>query len=137
PNNYIVITKTDDGCIDTQKITVDSIPELTLDARVSRNIACIEGNILMNPTGGTPPYTYAIWSYTDTGGNGGDLYTSVGDIPSSAFQAEDVFSTWDPGDYTFIVVDRNNCYAFSNKVNIQLLPAADFDPATVTDVLCY
>ncbi|MCG2459221.1 T9SS type B sorting domain-containing protein [Flavobacteriaceae bacterium F89] len=137
PDNYIVVTKTDDGCIDTQKVKVDNIQGLSLDARVSQNITCKEGNILMNSSGGKPPYTYAIWSYTDTAGNGGDLYASVGDMPPSAFQPSVIFDVWDPGDYTFIVVDRNNCYAFSNRVNIQLVPAADFDPTTVTDVLCY
>ena len=137
PGNYIVTTKTDDGCIDTQKITVGKIADLTLDARVSQNITCKEGNILMNSSGGKPPYTYAIWSYTDTAGIGGNLYTSVGAIPPSAFQTSVIFDIWDPGDYTFIVVDRNNCYAFSNKVNIQLVPAADFNPTSITDVVCF
>src|SRR5690606_7182671 len=106
-------------------------------ARVSQNITCKEGNILMNSSGGKPPYTYAIWSYTDTAGIGGNLYTSVGAIPPSAFQTSVIFDIWDPGDYTFIVVDRNNCYAFSNKVNIQLVPAADFNPTSITDVVCF
>ncbi|MEL6484808.1 MAG: hypothetical protein AAFP96_08190, partial [Bacteroidota bacterium] len=45
PGDYIVITTTDDGCTDTQQVTVDEIPELTLTALTTENITCNAGII--------------------------------------------------------------------------------------------
>lgn len=91
----------------------------------------------MESTGGKTPHTYAIWSYIDDNGVTQISYPSVNDIPASAYQTSQIFDILDPGQYTFVVVDRNNCHDISNTVTIEFRPAADFDPTTVTDVLCY
>ncbi|WP_318343128.1 T9SS type B sorting domain-containing protein [Flagellimonas baculiformis] len=133
---YDVAVSTDDGCVYTEQITIIDQPDLDLEARVSQHITCKEGNILMSSTGGKTPHLYAIWSYVDEDGNTVISYPDVTDIPPSEFQTSQIFDIYDPGDYTFVVVDRNNCYDISNTVTIEFRPAADFDPTTVIDVLC-
>jgi gliding motility-associated-like protein/uncharacterized repeat protein (TIGR01451 family) len=126
PGNYIVITRTDDGCVDTQNITVDEIPELTLNASLQDNITCSSGVITLTPGGGAPGVTYqmAIWSK-----DGVNLYTDPTDIPASAIQtspnflfghrgAPSVYYPNEDGVYTFIVMDGNGCYEISNVVAI-------------------
>ena len=127
PGNYIVITDTDDGCQDSQKITVDRIAELTLSASLTANITCTSGIITLTPGGGLPDpnYEMAIWSK-----NGTPLYSDPSDIPASAIQTGPNFlfghrgnpSTYFPnedGDYTFIVKDGNGCHKISNSVRIE------------------
>ncbi|WP_108425108.1 T9SS type B sorting domain-containing protein [Flagellimonas amoyensis] len=133
---YDVAVSTDDGCVYTEQVTIYDQSDLDLEARVSQHITCREGNILMSSTGGKTPHLYAIWSYVDEDGNTVISYPSVTDIPPSEFQTSQIFDIYDPGDYTFVVVDRNNCFDISNTVTIEFRPAADFDPTTVIDVLC-
>ena len=133
---YDVAVSTDDGCAYTEQVTIIDEADLELTARVSQHITCKEGNILMESTGGKTPHLYAIWSYVDEDGNEVISYPTPEDIPASEFQTSQIFDIYDPGRYTFIVVDRYNCYDISNFVDIEFRPAADFDPTTVTDVLC-
>ncbi len=134
---YDVSVTTDDGCDYTEQVTINDLTDLELTARVSQHITCKEGNILMESTGGKTPHTYAIWSYVDDNGVTQISYPSVNDIPASAYQTSQIFDIYDPGQYTFVVVDRNNCHDISNTVTIEFRPAADFNPTTVNDVLCY
>ncbi|MBR9855219.1 MAG: DUF11 domain-containing protein, partial [Algicola sp.] len=134
---YDVAVTTDDGCVYNEQVTILDEANLELTARVSQHITCKEGNILMESTGGKTPHLYAIWSYVDDGGVTQISYPSVTDIPASEFQTSQIFDIYDPGQYTFVVVDRYDCYDISNTVTIEFRPAADFDPTTVTDVLCY
>ena len=134
--NYIIRVRTDDGCFLEEKVTVLSEANLELTARISQHISCKEGNILMESTGGKTPHTYAIWTYVDEGGNTVTSYPNVTSIPPGNFQTSQIFDILDPGDYTFVVVDRNNCYSFSNTVTINLIPAVEFTTA-VTDESCF
>jgi len=137
PGTYDVLATTDDGCNYTEQVTIIDTFDLELEARVSQHITCKEGNILMESTGGKTPHTYAIWSYVDEAGTTVTSYPTPNDIPPSEFQTSQIFDILDPGDYTFVVVDRNNCFDISNTVTIEFRPAADFDPTTVIDVLCF
>ncbi|MCW5514680.1 T9SS type B sorting domain-containing protein [Muriicola sp. Z0-33] len=137
PGVYDILATTDDGCNYTEQVTILDNSDLFLDARVSQHITCREGNILMDSGGGKTPHTYAIWSYVDEGGVPVISYPTPGDIPPSEFQTSQIFDILDPGDYTFVVVDRNNCFALSNLVTIEFRPAADFAATSVTDVLCF
>ncbi|MCM4173019.1 hypothetical protein DHD32_16160 [Arenibacter sp. TNZ] len=137
PGNYIAIARTADGCSYSEKVTIVNNNDLYLKARVSQHITCKEGNILMDSGGGKTPHTYAIWSYVDNGGATVISYPSVNDIPASVYQTSQIFDIYDPGDYTFAVVDRFNCVSISNTVTIEFRPAAEFDPTSVIDVLCY
>ncbi|WP_306026650.1 MULTISPECIES: T9SS type B sorting domain-containing protein [unclassified Allomuricauda] len=134
---YDVTVTTDDGCDYTEQVTIQDLTDLELTARISQHITCREGNILMESTGGRTPHTYAIWSFVDENGVTQISYPTVNDVPASAYQTSQIFDIYDPGQYTFVVVDRNNCYDISNTVTIEFRPAADFDPTTVTDVVCY
>ncbi|MEO1545948.1 MAG: T9SS type B sorting domain-containing protein [Bacteroidota bacterium] len=129
PGDYIVITTTDDGCTDTQQITVAEIPALTLVALTTENITCTAGIVTLTPTGGSPnpDYRMAIWSK-----DGVDLYTSPSDVPTTAMQTNPNFlfgyrgtpATYFPneaGDYEFIVFDDNGCSSISNSVRMEEL----------------
>jgi len=137
PGTYDVTTTTDDGCNDVQQITIVDNTDLELTARISQHITCKEGNILMESTGGKTPHTYAIWKYVDEGGNTVISYPTPADIPASEFQTSQIFDIYDPGEYTFVVVDRNNCYDISNTVHIYFVPAIEYDPTTVIDETCF
>ncbi|RIA11114.1 gliding motility-associated-like protein [Flavobacteriaceae bacterium MAR_2010_72] len=131
---YDVTLRTDDGCILTRQVEILNDSNLALTARVSQHITCREGNILVNPSGGKPPYQFAIWTY-----NGAIFHpgvTNVSDLPASAFQTSTIFDIWDPGDYVFVVVDRFNCFAFSNEVTIILEPAVEYSISS-TDETCF
>lgn len=143
PGDYLVITTTDDGCTDTQQITVDEIPELTLTALTTDNITCTAGVITLTPSGGTPnpDYRMAIWSK-----DGVDLYADPSDVPTSEMQTNTNFlfgyrgtpTTYFPnedGDYQFIVFDDNGCYAISNTVTMEELGGLTVS-ATHSGIVC-
>ncbi|MCR9226363.1 MAG: T9SS type B sorting domain-containing protein [Flavobacteriaceae bacterium] len=134
---YDVHVTTDDGCEYSEQVTIVDRTDLELSARISQHITCREGNILMESSGGTTPHNYAIWSYVDDNGVTQISYPSVSDIPASEFQQRNIWDIWDPGDYTFVVVDRNNCYDISNTVTIEFRPAAEYNATTINDVVCY
>nr|WP_298792779.1 T9SS type B sorting domain-containing protein [uncultured Allomuricauda sp.] len=133
---YDVDVSTDDGCIYTEQVTINDLTDLDLNARVSQHITCREGNIQMESTGGQTPHTYAIWSFVDDGGTTVISYPTVGDIPASEYQTSVIFDILDPGDYTFVVVDRNNCSAISNTVTIFFEPSIDYTTASM-DETCF
>ena len=135
--NYIVIARTDDGCEHTEQVSIVNNNDLEITARVSQHITCREGNILVDSGGGKTPHTYAIWSFVDNSGTTVTSYPTPQDIPSSEFQSSQIFDIMDAGNYVFLVVDRNNCFSFSNEVTIEFRPAADFDPTSVIDVACF
>ncbi|PIB26929.1 T9SS type B sorting domain-containing protein [Maribacter sp. 4G9] len=136
--NYIVITTTDDGCTDTQNITVPEIPELTLTAVTTDNITCNPGVITLTPNGGqpSPDYFMAIWSKDGT-----DLYPSppnmLNILVTDLYTANNfTFSdASDAGIYEFIVFDDSGCYAISNSVEIEFLGTPSLS-ASHTDIIC-
>jgi len=143
PGNYNIITTTNDGCTDTQQITVNEIPELTLTALTTDNITCTAGVITLTPSGGTPnpDYQMAIWSK-----DGVDLYADPSDVPTSEMQTNTNFlfgyrgtpTTYFPnedGDYQFIVFDDNGCYAISNSVRMEELGGLTVS-ATHSGIVC-
>ncbi|MEO2050379.1 MAG: T9SS type B sorting domain-containing protein [Allomuricauda sp.] len=134
---YDIAISTDDGCSYTEQVTINDLSDLELTARISQHITCREGNIQMESTGGKTPHIYAIWSFVDELGNTVISYPSVNDIPPSQFQTSQIFDIYDPGQYTFVVVDRNNCFDISNTVTIEFRPAADFNATSVIDVQCF
>ena len=103
PGTYTVTATTTDGCTNTQQITIADLSNLSLNAVVSQNISCTQGNIQVNPSGGQPPYNYAIYSY-----NGVPITPSNYNYQTSVIF--DVFQG-QQGFYQFIVVDNN-------KINI-------------------
>ncbi|MEH6761798.1 MAG: SprB repeat-containing protein, partial [Maribacter arcticus] len=135
--DYIAIGRTTDGCSVSENVTILDENDLFISARVSQHITCKEGNILMDSGGGKTPHTYAIWNQTDVSGNSITSYPTYADIPASNFQTSAIFDIFDPGDYAFVVLDRNGCYSVSNTVSIEFQPAADFNATTVVDVLCF
>lgn len=141
--DYIIVTTTDDGCSDTQTITVGEIPQLTLGAVTTENITCTAGIVNLTPSGGTPnpDYQMAIWSK-----DGVDLFTSPTDITPADLQTDPTFlfgwtgtpATYTPGEdgvYEFIVFDDNGCYAISNTVVVEDLGSLSLS-ASHTAIVC-
>ena len=136
---YSVVGINSDGCEQSDIVTVavDASNTLTFSARVSQHITCREGNILVDPDGGKPPYRYAIWQYIDEQDNLITSYNSPSDIPSSEFQTSEIFDILNPGNYTFVLVDRFGCFTVSNSVDIEFVPPAEFDAPTIIDQACF
>ena len=134
---YDVRVTTDDGCVHTEQVTILDTSDLELTARVSQNITCKEGNILMESTGGKTPHIYAIYEFVDESGVTRISYPTPADVPASEFQTSVIFDIWEPGTYTFVVVDRNNCFDISNPVTIYFEPPAEFAPTTVINEQCF
>jgi len=137
PGNYIVIARTDDGCFHSEQVTIIDTNDLVVNALVSQQITCEPGTIEMESTGGSAPHSYAIWTYLDTSGTTITSYPTPQDIPATEYQTNPTFNISSPGDYTFVVVDDNNCYVFSNTVSIELRDLPVFDPVTVTHIQCF
>jgi gliding motility-associated-like protein/uncharacterized repeat protein (TIGR01451 family) len=134
PNDYIVVTRTDDDCLDSQQIVVNDTPNLNLVATNSQNITCASGIATLTPSGGAPGTTYqmAIWSI-----NGVDLYTSTADILAADLQTTPNIlfrDSTDAGDYEFVVIDSNGCFAISNSITIEDLgsPVITASNSTIT-----
>ena len=136
PGDYIAVARTDDGCSYSERVSIIA-GDLYLNARISQHITCKEGNIIMASGGGKTPHTYAIWSFVDDDGATVISYPTVNDIPASAYQTSQIFDIYDPGDYTFAVIDRFNCVSISNTVTIEFRPAAEYNATSVIDVLCF
>ncbi|WP_228853099.1 T9SS type B sorting domain-containing protein [Aegicerativicinus sediminis] len=131
---YDVTVTTDDGCSATAQIEIINQSDLALSAQVSQNITCKEGNMLVHPSGGKPPYQFAIYTYNGQPYHNG--ITDITQIPANAFQSRNIFDVWDPGDYVFVVVDRYNCYAISNEVTIILEPVVEYN-VVIEDETCF
>jgi gliding motility-associated-like protein/uncharacterized repeat protein (TIGR01451 family) len=134
PNNYIVVTRTDNGCLDSQQIVVNDTPGVRLIATNSQNITCASGIATLTPSGGAPNTTYqmAIWSK-----DGVDLYANPTDIPLADLQSTPnvLFrDSADAGDYEFVVIDSNGCFAVSNSITIEDLgnPVITASNTTIT-----
>ncbi len=135
PNDYIVVTQTDDGCLDSQQIVVNDTPNLNLVATNSQNITCASGIATLTPSGGATGTTYqmAIWSK-----DGVDLYTSTADILAADLQTTPNIlfrDSTDAGDYEFVVIDSNGCFAISNSITIEDL-GSPVITATNTTITC-
>lgn len=137
PGSYEIAVDLENGCSATYTAIVDDTSDLELTSRVSQNITCKEGNILMSSDGGQTPHRYAIWEFIDEGGITQISYADPEDIPNSSFQTSVIFDVLEPGFYTFVVVDRNGCFDISNQVRIYFVPPVEFAPTTVINEVCF
>ncbi|MGP1991750.1 T9SS type B sorting domain-containing protein [Zobellia laminariae] len=146
--DYIIEVSTADGCAYSEDVTVTRTPDPTITALTTRDIGCTAGTIQLTGSGGlpNPDYSYAIWSK-----NGTNLYTDVASIPGDAYDTNPTFSFgWrdsdsdgtdeyfpgEDGDYVFVIVDSNNCFAFSNEVTLNDNGAMTLDSITETSPSC-
>src|SRR5690606_31800179 len=140
PGTYTIEVTTKDGCTFSEKYTIAEPVELTIDAKVSQNVTCKEGNIQVHSEGGKTPHRYAIWTYEPAVGATAPAisYAEFDDIPDGAFQDEQIFDVYlgEQGTYSYVVIDRNNCYNVSNKVTIIVEPPIEFK-VDYTDETCF
>ncbi|CAZ95759.1 T9SS type B sorting domain-containing protein [Zobellia galactanivorans] len=146
--DYTIEVSTDDGCSFSQDVTVARTPDPTLIAQTTKDIGCTAGTIQLTGSGGlpSPGYSYAIWSKDGT-----NLYADVASIPGDAYETDPIFTFgWrdtnsdgtdeyfagEEGDYVFVIVDSNNCFAFSNEVTINDNGAMTLDSITETSPSC-
>nr|MDA3955020.1 gliding motility-associated C-terminal domain-containing protein [Bacteroidales bacterium] len=116
-NTYYVTITDDNNCSTTNSVEITE-PEQIISNMSSTNITCFgfnNGEISLNPTGGTSPYNY-IWSH-DAG-----LNTNIA-------------TNLQPNDYTIDILDANNCIETSNIT----LTEPDKMIATIdkNDVTCF
>jgi SprB repeat/Secretion system C-terminal sorting domain len=101
---YTVTVSDSKSCSSTSSITITQPIALTISVAVT-NIKCmglLDGKILINPSGGTPPYQYS----KDDG---------------STYQVSDVFDKLAVGTYKLKVKDKNGCFIGSTAVVTQSL----------------
>ncbi len=135
PGDYFAIAKTADGCIHVESVIIVDNDDLRLTANVTQPIICGNGIIDMQPNGGQPDYTYAIWTFVDEGGTTITSYPDVTSIPPGEYQTNTDFNITVPGEYSFVVVDENNCSYISNTVTI-MEPTIAYT-TSFTDETCF
>jgi gliding motility-associated-like protein len=98
PGNYTMNVKDRNGCADIEKYTVvEDIDPLILTSAEARPISCTDvtdGQIILNVTGGTPPYLFSIRDNTP--------------------QVENIFQDLDKGIYSYKIDDRHHCLIEGN-----------------------
>ena len=124
---YTYTVSTTDGCTQTGTVVIQNNNNLSLNATVSQNISCNQGNIQVNRSGGQPPFSYAIHSIN------GVTQT----ITASSYQTSVIFNIdfGQQGTYVFVVVDSNNCTSLSNPVTINLVPNVQYT-TSVQNISC-
>lgn len=156
-DDYFVITRTEDDCLDVQSVRVDRIPDPTLSALTIADISCSFGSIELTRTGGqgNPDFQYAIWSKDgvllhDPGGSATEQEI-VDNVDLNAYQNESIFAFgWrdtdndtideyfpgEEGTYVFVLLDANNCYALSNPVTINDVGSLTIDAVDEVQPSC-
>lgn len=127
PGTYTVTCSTNQGCLNVQTIEILGY-NMTATAAVTQQINCNGGTIVVAPTGGLAPYTYAIYSY-----NG-----AVVNPANYVFQNTGAFNipVGQQGAYQFIVFDDNViCSTLTNTVTITSETTPTFT-ATPTNITC-
>ena len=140
PGTYTATVDTEDGCIDSEEVIIIEPPVLSVTADlVAPFIQCTpvqttdddgnplfdefgnpifeepEGEIMINATGGTPPYVYFINS-------------------TVIFQSSPIFTFTVAGTYDITVVDDNGCDA-STSIEVEEILPPDFT-VTPTNIEC-
>jgi len=119
PGTYQVTVTDTNGALANlaTAITITEPTQLADNPATITNVSCNggnDGNITMNPTGGTPPYSY-LWA------NGLGTNPAVNNLPA--------------GTYTVTITDANGC--FIERTNTVTEPAALTVSGVVTDVTIF
>src|SRR5690606_16409013 len=112
---YTATVETEDGCTYSEDIEIIEPPLLTATAAITIPLTCTDGEITVYPVGGTPPYFYFVNSITD-------------------FQTVPEIVVTGPGVFDIMVVDANNCVAYTS-ITVDAVPAPTYD-VVATDILC-
>ena len=115
PGTYTATVETEDGCTYSEDIEIIEPPLLTATAAITIPLTCTDGEITVYSVGGTPPYFYFVNSTTD-------------------FQTVPEIVVTGPGVYDIMVVDANNCVAYTS-ITVDAVPAPIYD-VVATDILC-
>ncbi len=115
PGTYTATVETEDGCTYTETIDIIEPPLLTATAAITIPLTCTDGEITVYPVGGTPPYFYFVNSTTE-------------------FQTVPEIVVTGPGVFDIMVVDSNNCEAYTT-ITVDAVPAPIYE-AVATDILC-
>ncbi len=81
PGDYTLSVSDQNGCIATASITLTAPPTLEANPIIT-DVTCFEGDdgmITVNPSGGTPPYTF-VWSTGDTTNTISNLVEGIYDL---------------------------------------------------------
>ncbi|WP_158635211.1 hypothetical protein, partial [Formosa maritima] len=112
---YTVNVSTEDGCTHTEDIEIIEPPLLTATSALTSPLTCIDGEIMVYASGGTPPYYYFVNSTT-------------------VFQTSPIITVSTPGIYNITVIDLNNCEA-TTSITVEASLPPDFT-ISQTNILC-
>lgn len=118
--NYTFTVSDNTGCTVTLPVNITQPTQITFNPATIQNIGCSggsNGSITANPTGGTPPYTYAWVKQT-----GGQTYTGQ------------TISNLTADSYAVTVTDGANCTAVASY-SVTSVPPLSFTLST-TNVTC-
>ena len=117
---YTWVVRTDNGCTQNGTFTINNPTQLVATSALTRPLSCNPGEITINATGGTPPYSY---------------YMSLSPAPlPGTLQGSNVISVTTAGTYNITVVDNNNCQALTTIVVNQVQPPVY--TVSSTNILC-
>ncbi len=125
--SFTVIVTDQLGCTATAAATVTQPSALAIQTIVT-NVSCFggfDGSVVVNVSGGTPPYTY-FWSNDLVGGPGGSALWPDATLP--------VHSDLAAGTYTVTITDANGCTKTVTATVTE--PPAISAQAVPTNVLC-
>ncbi|MEM6270884.1 MAG: choice-of-anchor J domain-containing protein [Bacteroidota bacterium] len=112
---YTVVVTDTLGCSDSVQVIVNNLGGPSITNILVNSILCngdSTGSAIVNPSGGTPPYSY-VWSNSDT-------TQSIQNLPA--------------GQYTVTVVDANQCQAIQSATLNQ--PAAILPNVVTSSATC-
>ncbi|MBN2682972.1 MAG: gliding motility-associated C-terminal domain-containing protein [Bacteroidales bacterium] len=117
-NNYSVTITDALGCTSSQSYTISQPAAITATAAVTNsNCGNNDGEVTINPTGGTAPYIYQ-WG------------------AGTGYQTTQTATTLFAGSYNITVYDDHNC-TYSQTVNVADIGAADVTIDAATHNVCH
>ncbi len=124
PGDYTVTINDNGGCPLTNTFTITEPDELIFSTLLfdSETISCFgadDGNIGIDISGGTTPYTYN-WT------RNGSFFTSAEDLTNLG-----------PGNYEITVTDANNCTPIVQSFQIIEPPLLDVSLVNQIDIICF
>ncbi|MGV6861478.1 MAG: lectin-like domain-containing protein [Putridiphycobacter sp.] len=121
---YLILVQDANGCSVSQNVTVNQATMLSITSVSTTDATCggNNGEIIINVSNGTTPYTYAL----NTGATNTNVLTTH------------TFTGLAQGIYDVTVTDANNCSVFQNNVSVNNATtlAIDIPNSSTSDVTC-
>lgn len=123
PGSYELTITAEDGCFTVDTGFVVSPSPVVIDSILANSPSCVggeDGSLVVNASGGTPPYTY-IWENT----------------PDNDTTANVLFPGLSAGTYQLTVVDANGCASATGSQQVSDPPGIEVTFSNVQDASCF